>query len=324
MLYLTDYNEAKRAALRDSFKTQFKDLRLKDFTPGFVSAQFSSSLLSSTVLNPYIFKVTKGEVSFILLGTFHILPLDVYPDVLIELLASKRCLIVESGAGEVVGASNIEVSNNEFDENEQSSDILIPSAEVEDWFINLPIKFQQFIDVIMYDRLPNCYLYPLDKIKDELSAIAQIGYPGFMDEELYNNGWEEVYSLESWTGHINELNSYTEVDLEKELLKDLNTLEGFVPLDSIVASNKYLSGVYGLKGCDVDEEDKFLEERNIKWVERLKVESSDEVLVAVGCAHLFSNNGLLQLWDNAGWSIERVDLAGEWHAVELTADGLLA
>ncbi len=314
MLYLTNYSEAERYSIKDSFKTQFRDLRLKDFTPGFIEAEFRSSLPSSfTVSNPYIFKFSKDDTSFIYLGTFHILPFNVLPNNIINVLLSKECLFIEAFAE---------------DTEDNQSPTFIASEEPEDWFLNLPIKFQQLLDVMMSnDGLPNCYLYPLEAIQDKLAYLHLQGYNDSMDTDIVDSkDWRCVDALETYAENIKTDASLTDSSLEDSLLKDLSALS-----DAGKYSNLYLSGAHGIKELTEVDNDLSRQERNLKWakkietiIEEYKDVLSDNLVIAAGSNHLFHENGLLQLFTQEEWTIERVDLAGNWHEIEITADGYIA
>lgn len=313
MLYLTNYSEAERYSIKDSFNTQFRDLRLKDFTPGFIEAQFRSSLPSSfTVLNPYIFKFSKDDASFIYLGTFHILPFKVLPNNLIDMILSKECLFIEAFSE---------------DTEDNQSPTFIASEEPEDWFLNLPTKFQQFLDVTLSnDGLPNCYLYPLDAMQDKISYIYTQGYQDCMDTDIvYSKNWNSIEALETCAERTNTevLNSSNLETLLLEGLKELSNTTNY--------TNTYFVGQYGKKDFTAVEHDQFMQERNLKWATRIKTLMeeyqdvlSDNLVVAAGCNHLFHENGLLQLFTQEEWTIERVDLLGDWHEIEITADGYIA
>lgn len=332
MLYLTDYNEEDRSAIQDSFKTQFRDLRLKDFTDAFGVLKFKNSLPSPLMVeNPYIFKISKGEASFLTLGTMHVLPLNVYPQKLIDLLLSNKYLVLESGGEESIALYETTPASPltaECGEDSHSKELLelsrTPSKFEQDWFEDLSTPCQQFLDHALSEKLPNYAYFSLHDITEELVFINRLGHDDCMDHELFfSSAFEQRFHLENDEEHLDEFLSSSEADLLSTFSSDLEDHVNTIGTEGIYEIKSYLSGVDG-KVPDEETYDKFVEERNLKWVERLKVESRDEVLVAVGCAHLFSHNGLLQLWEKDGWSIERVDLAGEFHAVELTADGLLA
>lgn len=52
-------------------------------------------------------------------------------------------------------------------------------------------------------------------------------------------------------------------------------------------------------------EDMLLTRRNVGWVARIDAAPEDEILVAVGGAHLMGTNGVLQLLENAGYALSQ-------------------
>jgi len=54
-------------------------------------------------------------------------------------------------------------------------------------------------------------------------------------------------------------------------------------------------------------EDIFLTNRNKNWIPKLKTEmASKRCFVAVGAAHLFGENGILQLLENEGYTVTAI------------------
>ena len=167
MLYLTDYNEAERAALQDSFKTQFRDLRLKDFSDAFGVLRFKSLLPSPMMIqNPYIFKMTKDDASFLTIGTCHTVPLSVYPQNLINLLLSNKHLYIEAGID-----NEEEGDQDQVDETDEN----LPSIECaeQDWFEDLPVNSQQVLDSIFQEDVPHYKAVSLHVLAIWFDRISQ-------------------------------------------------------------------------------------------------------------------------------------------------------
>lgn len=329
-LLIANYSHSDAEVLKDSWKTQFRDLRLKDFSDAFGMLKFQSILPSPLqVEDPYIFKLTKDNASFMLIGTFHLLPLSIYPQNLIDLMLSNKIIVVEySGPAPAAIEEQINFSKEEKG---------VPDSHLEeqDWLEEFSTYDQQFLSYIFHDLWPEYSQLSFTEFDrgfaNKLPNLIWKGWSILSSNKidfqlLCASNFIKHYHLdtpeEHYPANISDDSWGEECGVENE-----TTVREFLhnQLDYAMMMDIMLEHISGGKGRVPYSVKSSVQARNLNWVENFKhIEHLPEILVAVGCNHLFYENGLLPLWSAEGWAIERVNLAGDWQPIELTTDGLVA
>jgi hypothetical protein len=271
-------------AFQDSWQTQQNDLRLRDATDITGSLKLEYALRGLRVKQPHLFHVEKGEQSFVILGTLHVAPINLYPDVdwfyyNFKALVTEQSLSVSS----IDQPIHTKLQSDEsFDEKEDSDS----SLDIAPWFEDLPERCQQWIsDFGLKPGKSDSFLDMYVKIMVHFQSAAN-----GMDSDLVNSYYElgkKIYGFETYEEAIAEEKA-EEITLEHaiEFIQHSISNGGRIADPSVIARIKeYADGILAETALD-----SYTQERNAKWFERLpailKQYGPGEVLVAVGGAHL--------------------------------------
>ena len=282
-----------------------------------------------TTEDPYVFKLTNGEQSFTLVGTLHILPISILSPVLYDmLLNNNKLLIVELyHKFDEIMKEWTKVDNDEV-ELEKTNEFLKNNFHNEDfgiapWFDSLPSKYQNWVVDI-------CGLIPSssETIHNTLANIHSFHVQAIHGMDLsiidyFNKKKSQIIGLENF----NEQHNENLASSEKELIEELvNTIEMSNEFGGILAAPALISNIQHYLCGDyynsVWEEDKFLEERNKLWINRLlKILNhyKTDVLCTVGIDHIMGKTGLISLLNAQQWDVAQIQCDGEIKPFDLNS-----
>ena len=130
----------------------------------------------------------------------------------------------------------------------------------------------------------------------------------------FKQAQKEVYGLET----REDVSGFFEDVTFENLEQIIKYHAGFDSPEALKMEEDYLTGV-----APSEESSEFEEEmraRNAKWLDHLieyHIEHSKKMVVAVGFAHLFGQNGLLKLLSHKGFTLKRMNSAGDFIAFNL-------
>ncbi len=327
-----------RKPFESSFKTQWADLTLTDFTDIFGVSRFQASIKDLKVKNPHFYRVSNGGSSFKILGSFHDLPLHIFPAKILEQIFTASELIVECISGEgayfhmtdvgIVPSLEFEVEDvlleGVVEKGGQSSLSVLFSESYPEWLESLSIKCQKYVTtlLLMYECNWNGNLEDPFEVADYIASICQqVLYP--MDQEIidvYRGYFTErrILCLEFRGEQANELYSKSETQLLREFEESIDEIPDLLP-SRFPLINSYINGSFE------DDNDPFVKERSEIWVRRLEYSLSNGPLegpiISTGEDHLYGPHGVLTLFAQSGWTVERYD--NEANLTEASLDQLI-
>ncbi len=248
---------------------------------------------------PNLFQCEKDGNSFLLFGTYHVMPLSVLPDEYLEIMKKADRLILESVHKRRTEASLIQAGWLHTKEQDKAAyEKLTPVAR--EILLNALKLFAP------RHELPPI---PLTRVVLERAiwfARFCISYGG-MDSSLEKLGFPLVLGLETEESRVYDTVSIDELN---------NSLEGSFgclknppeyPEEVLAPMDQYLEGntLYDPRYCYSQEQDDFVWSRNNAWMPEILRQHAlgGNALIAVGHTHLVGTTGLLCLLQQAGFNI---------------------
>ena len=309
----------------NSFQVQWYDLRFLDLSDGIGLLKYYSLLPDDiTVKVPYIYKLSKNEQSFLIIGTCHSLSLNVYPQSLINLLLKQKVLVVEC-------FGNVESNESEALQVEMQQENInaLPRYYDQEWFEVLPLKCQQFISwfvegnefskELSHSSLQHLACYIIE------STLAKLNPMDIDIFKEYGKSTKKVLELEARAQQNYDIDiaiaMLSDEELFKETSVELQECQNNGGLLALYAeeSRSYIFGNI-VKDRILTDHDKSDDRRNCNWMSKLNKclsENPEGTLVALGLAHLFGEAGLIPYYYEHGWKIEQVTISGG--VVEITS-----
>ena len=277
------------------------------------------------VYNPCLFKVSKGDVSFYVLGTCHLLDLSSFSENLQSILTSQEKLYTER-----VNFTIDDMLENEAITTDFLGKILVREGE-SGIYNSLPASDQSLLEKKLskvkeilekYGKSLNdvntCYLYGMffGIITTRVDGVAS------MDEELqtkYKEKGSNVFGLETSEAMFDMIESFGRdfVSLFSEKLKTTSLSSIYSTIEKSVAFSQ-MQYAFGEVSKDsfsrTQEVDDAVDRRTKNWFEdSIKPEYSkfNNSLIAVGCGHITSHSeSLLRSLESDGFQIEKIDMDG--------------
>jgi uncharacterized protein YbaP (TraB family) len=309
---------ANSASVSATALPQFTNIAAKPETDNKKSAEES-----------WLFKISKENKEFYLLGTYHDEPLSKFPQCVKDIVKKVNTFITESferkkaieTLSEIMSKLNGfekpgENSYQKFDESFRTkfeNDLKNFDAKL----ITLLPKLKPWVIYVMF-------LY-LKGVQVQKSGIDDELHTDFLGREKL--GKAKVWGLETRLDVIVAYKNHT-LSLEECQKKIKEDDESSLIDKERMRKEVYLSGnIPKMLQLDLNylsSEDP-VNVRNIKWVKKLEEELLQQakapILVAVGVSHLYSgDNGLLSMFSKKGYTIERYDTLGQLKAFNWQAE----
>lgn len=277
----------------------------------------------------WLFKVSKDDREFYLLGTKHDEPLSKFPPCVKDLVSKVYTLITESNdlrnASQILTEiimkldgfekSNINTYQN-FDPSIRNNLETALKNVGQEKLISLLPKLKPWVIYIIF-------LY-LEGIQIQTSGIDHELIDSFLKKEKQNVG--KICGLET---RLDLIKAYKNNTLEFEECKQKMMAVNFdnQKINIKQDSELYFSGNM-LKNIQADRtysKDDPVNVRNANWIKKLEEEllqkSKGPILVAVGVTHLYSgDSGLLSSFTKKGYTIQRYDTQGQLKAFNWQAE----
>lgn len=270
---------------------------------------FNLSLYPNVLIEPPFFKLEKNGVVFYLLGTYHYVPLEVFPEAILKIITQCKNIILESYG---------------------------PPKANEEFFIKLGLFSKELIDIKWLNQLSSdakeilenglkvfCKRHkiniPMERVVPEMAyyichgAACEEG----MDESLELLFKTKILSLEEHSEAFPILPKFSSQELETSLVNDfgfLKKVQNYFEWQ-LDRDKKYLNGSVLFDKDIVEEEgsrpDNF--ERTRLWLPKLRqyfCKIGSPSLIAVGLGHLLGEKGLLYLLEEEGFQISRINRMG--------------
>ncbi|MEI8320991.1 MAG: TraB/GumN family protein [Alphaproteobacteria bacterium] len=331
-IYGKEHPLTQEFVFEDSFKTQFRDLRLVDDSIGFgklmgrIDEFFESERIRKNLkrkedaINPLFFKLTKENRSFFILGTIHCLPLDILPQAVKDMIFKCNILVTERTVDSTHNVDHLEQTlNYYFDADSNWFDRLTPEEQKHlhtispispEYLINRSDNKPRAKEII--ESFSKHTEISIEKIRLDIIVknYLALHYENGMDLKLSDRFQElsrSVFSLESAEETINRPLWYPSPEEQFQGLKEVLGVEGGFLSDEDIwkISHAYLSCVESFLDSsdksdddddDDDDDEQVIKDNNLWWpriIETAKVVSSETMLVGVGLSHLDGPNGIL-------------------------------
>lgn len=305
-LNTSDVSEKHSKVLRHSWNAQWNDLRFENDILGIAKLVNEVKIRVFTDQKPYLYKITKEDISFLGLGTIHTLPLSILNLFIKKTIYSCKTLICER-------YEPSETATEEWNHHYRGSAF--------DWFDTLTDREQKVLQLISEKG----DFEDIDvRIMPDLYELRH--YQDAMDFEIQRYFKGQNYPIEGLdtTDEYFHCLSFATKDPKSSLsiLRDMiqETIENKGYLnepDRVDRAVQYLLG-------KVNETNSFKENGNIiadnqKWWPRLLTllkQYPKETAVVVGAGHWLGSKGFLNFFLNDGWNVEQYDMYGNLFPVK--------
>ncbi len=248
---------------------------------------------------PNLFQCEKDGNSFLLFGTYHVMPLSVIPDEYLEVMKQADRLILES------------VHKRRTEESLIKAGLLHAAEQDKAVYEKLTPMAREILLNALKLFAPRHELPPIPLTRVVLEraiwfARFCINYGG-MDSCLENLGFPLVLGLE--TDESIDFDAITIDELNNSLEGSFGCLKNppEYPEEVLVPMDQYLAGntLYNPGYCNSQEQDDFVWSRNNTWMPEILRQHAlgGKALIAVGHTHLVGTTGLLCLLQQAGFKI---------------------
>lgn len=335
ILFNSEIRITYEQSIQKSIEAQKNDLRLRDSTDATGLQRYNYILRKDVkgeliVQEPYIFKLTKCDTSIIFLGTFHSLPLSIYPTNLLTMLMERINIFTEN-----ISDASFEACSGI---KKASSTSMLPytienfeTKDTPEWFDELSVRNQnQLVDVcrVVPKKEDMCYEF----IKLYYSMATTQFIPMDIHLAHYHHilyPQHNVMALESYNDTFENLNSKIPEKVIESLInildEDVKYKGSLAHPSNLINAIKYLNGSI----MHMNIPDEFVCKRNKEWVKKIInfVEVSDaphlqflknSVLIIAGIGHFHGEESIINIMHHEhGFEVERSNLSGEFHYYDL-------
>lgn len=262
------------------------------------------------------------EKSFLVLGTMHILPLEIYPKHLVDTLFRQTVLVTESQHFQSYPEQDCAEESKGDVEVESTGALQQKDMELADWLEELPTRVRYFLADIFGDSM-NLQSQP----EEIYATVGTLMSSKGMDFDLinqYKSLGRTILGLETDEDVVEAMMDSGEAETRYEIVCGLTELaEESLAYGGLFASPDPISEMKShLLDNDLDslEYQPSVHKRNTNWMPRLLAildTYPTEILLDVGLSHLFAEGGLLTAMSEDGWNVGRANLGGEFNAFDL-------
>ncbi len=286
--------------------------KLADFKEKYESREiryFYFPLYQDTLIEPPLFKLEKDGTVFYLLGTYHWIPIGIFPQPMQEIIGNCKNIILENH-----GHSGL------TEEHYIKMGIFAKEPTDKNWFLKLSLESREILENALNIFCEKFKLeIPMERVVPELAYFVCHGAAcrGGMEDSLEKLFTSRIFVLEDTDNGIEHFERFTIEKLDDCLkncfgfLKKSPTYDA----DNLSFDKHYLDSsiLYAKEFFEHESNRPENYKRTQIWLPKLRLyfrELTAPSLIAVGLAHLVAKNGLLYLLEQEGFKISRINRYG--------------